>query len=132
MSYPRAGITISDRERDGRRLSFDLADLATILPLFSTAYEWEVRDVECVGPAAEVLHEAAETGKRVSGPELRYLATQIAQMVDGELLCFRGGTTRVEAEIRAVDSAAFDVLSDRPEILALVRSHFRETRDLEE
>ena len=124
------GVTISDRDPHRDVLSFDLKDLASILPFFTDEFEWEVANAESVGPAAEELHQVSDTGVRLGGRHLADLASRVTQVIDGEFKCFRTGTNDVEAIVRAVDSSAYDILCDRHEVLEDLRRRFKEVVDL--
>ena len=124
------GVTISDRDPHRNVLSFDLKDLASILPFFSDDFEWEVANLESIGPAADELSQVSDTGVRLSGQRLAALASSVTQVIDGEFVCFQAGTGNVEAILRAVDSSAFDVLSERHDVLEDLRRRFRDVAEI--
>jgi hypothetical protein len=119
----RAGVTISDADPRGV-LTFDLRDILALVPPASGESTWEVSHVEAVGASAEALHEAADTGARLTDQRLRQIAAGIMQTIDGELRAYRSGARSPWLVIRAVDSSSFDVISDDPALIETLRARF--------
>lgn len=118
------GITILDRNADRNTLSFDLIDIIRAIGPSADDSMWTVQNVECYGKSAERMHSVADAGREITGIELRNLATQIDQVVDGE---FRARKSNEDSEwliIRAVDSSGYDVYSSDTKTLKGVQGHF--------
>ncbi len=119
------GITILDR-------GFDLRDILSVLGDDVERSVWTAMGVECLGEdAAAALERASDGGEVLPGSRLRELACDDVQIVDGE---FSGRLPDQEAAwivIRAVDSSAFDVETDREDVLEALRSRFERVEDLQ-
>jgi hypothetical protein len=93
--------------------------------------EWEISAVECAdGAAADELHRWSGCTARVPGRVLLPLAVDVRQIIDGVFAGYRHGELHSWIIIRAVDSAAFDVESDDPDLLSRLRQHFHRVSDL--
>jgi len=123
------GITITDSDARGV-LTFDLRDVLAVIGESSREALWHVRVVECVGDGAAVaeLDRLSKTGERINDARLRELAEVVEQVIDGT---FHGVLpTGEQISIYAVDSTAFDVVTDRADVLAALRSRFRYVADI--
>ena len=126
------GVTITDR-RDDNVLAVDLQDILGLLDTCPETTEWEISALECVGTTTDTLYSLAESKTRVPDPTLRQLAgTGATQIIEGIFTGYRTGQAEPWIIIRAVDSAAYDVLSKDDNVLAQVREHFKEVSDLPE
>ena len=125
------GVTILDRDSSSGVLSFDLRDILPLVGEDCRRSTWTVRDVECLGgDAAAALHDASDACRSLAGSKLIELAREVEQIVDGE---FSGRLPNEEADwitIRAVDSSAFDVQTDREEILVALKAKFDWVEDI--
>lgn len=124
------GVTISDTDSRGF-LSFDLRDILRLLGSRGLASMWHVRGVECIGgEAADALHRVSDSGELLDGSRLESLARDITQVIDGEFSGRLPDSQDVWIVIRAVDSSAFDVLTDDESILHALIGHFARVDDL--
>jgi hypothetical protein len=125
------GVTILDRDPKTRVLSFDLRDILAVLGADAERSTWTLRDVESYGAEAAVaLHQASDDREVLAGGRLLELAGDVTQIVDGE---FSGRFPNEDAAwiiIRAVDSSAFDVETDREDVLKRLKSRFDRVEDL--
>ena len=125
------GVTILDRDHTRGGLGFDLGDVVAVLGDDAERSSWTIADVECVGgAAATALHHASDTGESVSGERLIRLAADVGQIIDGEFVGCLPGESVAWIVIRAVDSSAFDVETDREDVLAALRARFASVVDL--
>ncbi len=92
---------------------------------------WTVRDVECLdGEAAAALHQASDAGDALAGDRLVVLARHAGQIIDGELPARLPNEEATWITIRAVDSSAFDVETDREDVLKALKAKFDRVEDL--
>lgn len=125
------GVTIFDRDPTSGALSFDLRDILSVLGDDAERSAWTVRDVECLdGDAAAALHRASDEGEVLAGGRLVGLACDVGRIIDGEFSAWLPGQETAWITIRAVDSSAFDVETDREEILTALRAKFDRIDDL--
>jgi hypothetical protein len=118
-------ITITDTGSDGRALGFDLRDILDCLGPDVVRSTWTLRNVECVGTtAAHELHEASDRREAIEGSRLVTLAGEIAQVIDGEFRARLPATRGIWVLVRAVDSGAYDVVTDREDVLQALRARF--------
>ena len=115
------GIAIRDRT--------NLRDILWILGDDVRRSSWRATDVQCLGAeGTEALHRASDTGDILEAGRLIALAEQVDQVTDGEF------TGRLADEdwivIRAVDSSAFDVETDRGEVIERLRASFEHVDEL--
>lgn len=127
------GVVILDRDPRSGALGFDVRDILSLLGNDAERSTWMVRDVECLGgDAASTLHRASDAGEVLTGHRLLELARDVEQIVDGT---FAGRLPNEEADwiiIRAVDSTAFDVQTDRADVLDRIKATFARVEDLPE
>jgi len=125
------GVTIRDHNAQSGILSFDLRDILLVLGDDAERSNWTVREVECVGgESAAALHQASDRGEPLTWNNLLRLAQRVEQVIDGS---FHGRLANESEDwiiIRAVDSSAFDVETDRVEVLVALRAHFNQVDDL--
>lgn len=127
------GITIISTDSARSVLDFDLRDILEVIGEIADETEWALRDVECMGgAAADDMHRASETGTRVKGTRLREMSRGVDQVIDGTFAGFHAGDQQPWVVIRAVDSTAFDVICDNPQVIENLRARFRETREISE
>jgi hypothetical protein len=122
------GVTIRDQTPTGV-LAFDLRDILELLGDAAISSDWQLTDVECTGNAAAALHQAADTGQTVSGERLLTLARDIIQVIDGEFAGRRATEHNDWIVIRAVDSSAFDVLTDEAWVFSALANRFTRIED---
>jgi len=125
------GVTILDRDPATGALAFDLRDILLVLGDDGERSKWTVKGVECLGgDAAVALHSASEKCEVLAGSRLRALAHDVVQTVDGEFSAYLPNEDAAWITIRAVDSAAFDVETDREDILSAIRAHFDHVEEM--
>ncbi len=125
------GVTILDRDPNSGVLSFDLRDILSVLGGDAERSTWTVRDVECLdGDAASALHEACDACEVLSGDRLVDLARDVGQIIEGEFSARLPNEEAAWITIRAVDSSAFDVETDREDILTALKAKFDRVEDL--
>lgn len=123
-AHPVTILTISDIAPETSSLAFDLHDVLDAIGAEVLASSWSVRNVECVGIGSGALHAVAETDRRISGAELLRLAHGVDQVIDGEFRGFEAGFLQPWIAIYAVDSSAYDVVTDRSAVVAVLRARF--------
>lgn len=85
--------------------------------------------MECLGAeGTEALHRASDTGEILEGGRLIALAEQVDQVIDGEFTGHLAGDDWIV--IRAVDSSAFDVETDRDDVIERLRASFEHVEEL--
>ncbi len=125
MKSAMQGITINDRNATTGALAFDLRDLVRVMGERAQAARWRVTDLECIGgTSAEAFHRACDEARELGGVELAELANSVGQVIDGEFAAFLPGSTEPWVVIRAVDSSAFDVVTNDVEVLTAMRREF--------
>lgn len=124
------GITISDGD-ERNVLAFDLKDILVVAGHRALQSIWTISDVDVAGEkAATELHRICDEHETVNGSTLLNLSQQVWQVIDGrfEATDITGGSPWLA--IYAVDSSAFDVVTDDMQLLERLRSSFREVADL--
>lgn len=123
-------VTITDHERDRKELSFDIKDIFRLLEYETRNSQWQLTNIEIIGPSAESLYELVDNGAIISGDFLLSLVEGINQTIDGLFEGYRVGSQRPWLRVRAVDGVAFDVESDESAIIDKIRMSFRDVKDL--
>jgi len=121
-------VTIHDADPSGR-LSFDLADILQVVGARARSSTWRCRSVECVGPQADILHEASDDGHTLSGDGLLDAAAGVTQVIDGEFIATGSDGGEPWLIVRAVDSSLYVVVTDDHDLRARLRMRFRDVRD---
>jgi hypothetical protein len=120
------GVTIMDRNADTGFLAFDLSDIVALLDPDAMRSNWTARDVECLGgDAARRLEDASDRAETLAGAEFIALAHNVDQVIDGEFSARLPSAVCDWITIRSVDSSAYDVLTDRDDVLLKIRARFR-------
>lgn len=122
------GITITDMKNGV--LAFDLIDILNIVGDKALDSLWEVSNVEAVGESADSLHYLSDANARLSGSELRKIATGVDQVIDGTFMAYLNGANTPWLLIRAVDSSAYDVESTDESILSHIRGAYTHVTEL--
>jgi hypothetical protein len=122
-------VTITDRESDGAAPGFDLVDILRLLQPELHQTEWTLSGTECVGPEAEQVHRIDDGRQRVSGTSLLALASGLTQVIDGEFIAY-GPDGRPWVTILAVDSSAYDVISEDESVIARIKARFEEATEI--
>lgn len=123
------GVTITDR-KDGNVLAVDLVDILHQIGSLAEESEWEISEVECLGTAADKLHQLADTNVRIPGDILLQLAANLIQVIDGVFIGYRNRESQPWIVIEAVDSSAYDVESEDEAVLEQMRQHFKQVVNL--
>ena len=108
-------------------LTYDLADLLALAGPDALASSWSCKIVECLGPRADEIHRAAESGS-VKGARLAELAAGITQTIDGVFEATLPDEDRPWLVLRAIDGCYFVVVTRSGPLLAEVRRQFRDVR----
>ena len=125
------GVTIFDLDSRTGALSFDLRDILELLGADVVRSMWMLKEVECLGAeAADALHWASDNKKVLDGFNFLTLAQNVNQVIDGEFSGRLPNDDRDWVVIRAVDSSAYDVLTDRESILMALKEHFDCVQDI--
>lgn len=124
------GISILDATPDGRFLAVGLADLLRDLGDRADGLTWRLDRVECLGPAADRMHQADDAGLPICTCDLIPLADGVYQVIDGYFEGFRDGHEAPWIIIRAVDGSAFDVQCDDSDLLDGLRRKYRDVIDI--
>ncbi len=77
---------------------------------------------------AERLQELADASAIIPGDELVQLASAVSQVIDGKFSAFEADSDVPWIVISAVDSGAYDVMSDRVDVLTAVKNAFRSVK----
>lgn len=124
------GISIADLD-ERQVLKIDLRDILRVVGKAAQESTWSLIDIEALGEAeARELHRLSDEGLSVDGTTLARLASRVSQVIDGELRAFRRGSATPWLIIRAVDSSAYDVLTDDDSLLARLREKFTNVDDI--
>lgn len=124
------GVTISDLDEQNV-LTVDLVDVLRLLGEVVLESRWKLRGVEALGgTAASELQQLSDAQSEIDGRTLIKLAADVDQVVDGEFRGFRDGDSRPWIVIRAVDSSAYDVLTEDDRIVERIRGRFRAVSEI--
>jgi hypothetical protein len=115
-------VTITDRE--GAVLGVDLVDILRLLQPELHQTEWTLSGAECVGREAERVHRIDEDRQRVSGTSLLALASGLTQVIDGKFIAY-GVDGQRWVTILAIDSSAYDVISDDTSVIDRIKARFK-------
>jgi len=126
------GITIRDAdERDV--LTVDLKDILEIVGERAFRSRWVLSGVDATGEqAAEELHRLCDGHIPVDGQRLAELAGGVWEVIDGRFEAYDEGEDSPWLVVCAVDSSAYDVVTQDNATLEKVRSSYREVSDLPE
>jgi hypothetical protein len=91
--------------------------------------EWERSGVECVGNAADKLHELSDARARVPGEALLQIAASVTQVIDGRFVGYQQYRNQPWIIIRAVDSSFYEIEIEDEEVLTQIREHFTNVED---
>src|SRR5262245_28241231 len=103
------GIEIDDATPEGF-LSFDLGDILEVLGDEDLKCDWSCFFEDGLGEDLSRLHEITSNKERIDSAEIRKLAKQIVQTIDGEFECYAKQSSTPWLIIKAVDSSLFVVL----------------------
>ena len=113
-----------------RVLAVDLRHVLSALGSRALASDWRVREVWAEGDAKPEF-SAFDGSELISGDRLAALAERVSQIIDGEFSAFERGGTNPWVVVEAVDSTYYTVRSEDTEVLAQIRSAFRDVTDYE-
>jgi hypothetical protein len=92
---------------------------------------WTARDVECLGDdAARKLEEASDRAEPLGGAEFVRLVHDVHQVIDGEFAAQLPNDARDWITIRSVDSSAYDVFTNRDDVLLRIVGRFRNVEEI--
>jgi len=112
-------------EDDKKCLDFDLRDILLVLGDEAIQSSWALEGVECHGGYAVAdLHSASDEKRILRGESLLALSNAVGQIVEGVFSGFVPPHDRPWIVIRAVDGTAFDIETDRDDVVELMRSRF--------
>ena len=123
------GLTIpmfTDRERQ----FIHLRDLFDILGSNGEQSFWQVKNVEALGKGADELHLASDMGCTFVGSDLKRLIADVDQVIDGEFSAFKSNHPEPWIIIRAVDSTAYDIITDDFTTFRLFKCAFASSKDI--
>jgi hypothetical protein len=123
------GITITDTDNRGI-LSVSLDALLFIVQDAIADSRWDCHNVEAVGSTAAELHRLCDSRIEFNSAILRSLASGADQIIDGEFRAFKPDESRPWLIIRAVDSSAYDVETENPSLLHMLRSRFQRVSEI--
>jgi hypothetical protein len=124
------GITIQDVD-DRDVLTVDLIDILRFAGERALRSRWLLSGVEAGGnEAAEKLHLLSAAGLPVEGNQLMDLAKQVWQVIDGKFEGFDDESTSPWIIIIAVDSSAYDVVTDDKKLVDTLKEKFDNVLDL--
>jgi hypothetical protein len=124
------GITIADFDERGV-LTVGLYDILVSLGPRAASSSWLLSNVEALGAGADaLLEQMADVQDPVPGDVLLGIAERVNQVIDGKFVAFdaQGGDPWIT--VYAVDSSAFDVVTDDLAVLNGVRSQFPTATDI--
>ena len=125
-------LRIRDVDPRRRVLAFDLKDILAALQPHAGNAMWEVDDCdepfEATGENAATVEALVGTAVRVPGDSLVSLAQGIIQVIWGEFRSFRASETSPWVTVRAIDSSWYEVETDDPDVLAVIREKFNEVQ----
>ena len=119
------GVTISDRG-----VSIDLQNILDVLGSAATHSTWRLSGVEATGDSADVFHHLSDTETTVTGAELLNLSRSVRQVIDGTFEATRHNEKTPWIVICAVDSTAYDVVTDEDDVLDAIRRRFQDVQDI--
>lgn len=121
------GVRIEHRGHDGS-LSFDLRDILNLLGEDVIRSLWRITRAECVGDegaaVTAALQHASDTYALIPGAQLVQLADRNVRVTQGHLMGRFPEEDDFWIMIRTDDGRAYDVLCDREDVLAALRSRF--------
>ena len=130
-SRSMSGVTIVDTDPGTNVLNFDLHDILVVLGEEAVRSTWTVEGVESIGgEAARALNEASDQSALLDGPQLIRLARDVEQIIDGEFTGYLPNSRSSWISIRAVDSSAYDVVTEREDVLRSLRAKFASVQAL--
>lgn len=125
------GVTILDRDINTGFLAFGLHDILNLLGSDAIRSTWTARDVECLGDdAAKKLEEASDRAEPLDGAEFVGLVLEVHQVIDGEFSARLPNDACDWITIRSVDSSAYDVFTNRDDVLRKLVSRFRNVKEI--
>lgn len=124
------GVTIADFDERGV-LTVGLYDILVSLGPRAVSSSWLLSNVEASGPGADaLLEQMADSQDPVSGDVLLGIAERVNQVIDGKFVAFEDEGADPWIAVYAVDSSAFDVVTDDLAVLSGVRSQFPTAMDI--
>jgi len=134
-----ATIRIHDQQAHSRLLAVDLSHLLNLLGARAAHSCWEVSDVANRSAAimvsgeeaADQMEVLARSTGRISGDHLAKLATSVIQVIWGEFRAYEDEAKFPWVIVRAIDSTWYEVESEEPHVLELIKSAFKDVRPVD-
>ncbi len=124
-------LRIRDKAPDGGCLAVDLRHVLELLGESGSSAQWSVSGVWATGEASQEL-EQLDGASPVSGVELKRMADNVTQVIDGQFVARKTPGDPPWVLIVADDSTFYDVHSGDPDILAAVRDRFEQVEEVKE
>jgi len=142
-------VSIHDGDPSKAFVRFDLRDILAALGEVVDRYMWCVLDIEVTGERAEAIHARVDAAPEkhlwLSSAELRELASDIEQTIDGTVAAYLLDTRRenlpehdmstrwfptnqMQLVIAAVDSSCFDVYAKENRAIERITAAFKDVR----
>ena len=129
-------IQIHDLEKQRTLLAVDLRHVLDLLGTRAARSLWEVggvaREDEALvvagEEAADRLEALAQSSGRISGKLLARLAHSVYQVIWGEFRAYDAQAESPWVIVRAIDSTWYEVETDDEQVLARIRSAFKDVR----
>jgi hypothetical protein len=124
------GISIA--EFDSKNLMpVELTEILATVGDAARQSRWSLSGIEALGGcAADELHQLSDEHQAVDGTRLAHLAAGVSQIIDGEFRAFRDAAESPWLVIYAVDSSAYDVLTDDDATLRRLRNRFQTASEI--
>ena len=124
------GVTIQDVD-DRNVLAVDLKDILDIAGVRALRSRWLLSEVQAGGTeAAEELQRLSDTGKFIEGDRILDLSKQVWQVIDGKFQGFDYGSANPWIIVIAVDSTAYDVVTEERNLIDTLKARFEKVHDL--
>lgn len=124
-------VTILDTDSRTHQLTFDLRDILALIGEKAIRSTWLLSEVESIGGhASDVLNRISDEGRKIDGAELISLSRRVSQIVDGTFEAFDKDVNCPWITIQAVDSSAYDVITEDQNILNMIRKNFFSVEDI--
>jgi hypothetical protein len=126
------GVTIRDLTQQNV-LDVDLKDILNLMNGLAIKSIWRMSNVSALGTdSADAMHRLSDSGVAITGERLFELANDVWQVTDGEFDAFLDGHSSPWCVIRAVDSSAYDLLTDNDSILEAIYSRYENVAQIQQ
>jgi hypothetical protein len=130
--YEMNGVSILNVNTGAGWPQTDLRHIVALLGDDMRRCRWRVSNCESVGEewGAGALNALSSLDAVMLGEDFTRIVSGVYQTVEGSFTAFRPYSDTPWFEIRAIDGTEFDVISDDPAILDIIRRNFADVRDL--